>query len=295
MISINTFKEKTALAIITCNREEFLHKALESVDKDSVNEIFVINAGESFKNKPEGVKVIQCNRNPTPVGIAKNIALREMKKNHDFLFLMEDDVMIKDNRVFEQYILTAMDSGLWAGQLSYGVHGGVGGGNVAEDGTPLKRLTVQYSHNSVDLYKHSLHAFVLYHANTLKHIGYMGENYLNAAEHLDHYYVSFLKGLGSCYWYFPDIEDSFEYLTDIDTNHSSSVIRNSPEFKNYFSTGWGIFKEKYNVYPHEITDSSIEEVMQRLTFIEDNYSQKNILNKVYNNLDTGTIIGHISG
>ena len=279
MSETNRFKEKTAVALITCNREEFLHKALATIDREAVGQIYVINAGETLANTPkEGVKFIQCNRNPTVVGIAKNIALREMKQaGFEFLFLMEDDVIIKDNKVFERYIETAMDSGLWAGQLSYGVHGGVGGGNVADDGTPLKRLTVQYTQNKVDLYKHSLHAFVLYHANTLKHIGYMGENYLNAAEHLDHYYTAYLKGLGSNYWFFPDIENSFDYLEDLDTNHGSSVIRKNTEFTKNFSTSWGIFKEKYNIYPHEVTDSTPEEVQERLNFLEQNYSQKQLL------------------
>lgn len=278
MSEINRFKEKTAVALITCNREDFLHKALDSIDRDSVGQIFVINAGETLTKTPEGVKFIQCNRNPTVVGIAKNIALREMKQaGFDFLFLMEDDVVVKNSKVFEKYIETAMDSGLWAGQLSYGVHGGVGGGNVDEDGTPLTRLTVQYTKHKVDLYKHSLHAFVLYHANTLQHIGYMGENYLNAAEHLDHYYKAFTTSLGSPYWFFPDIENSFDYLGDIDTNHDSSVIRKSPEFKHNFSQSWGIFKEKFGFYPHEVPDTPLEQVQARLNFIEKHYSQKQFL------------------
>lgn len=278
MSKFNRFKEKTAVAIITCNREEFLHQAVESIDRDAVGEIFVVNAGNHLKKRPEGVKVVQCNRNPTVVGIAKNIALREMKKSgYEFLFLMEDDVKVKNNNVFQKYIETAMDSGLWAGQLSYGVHGGVGGGNVAPDGTPLKRLTVQYTHHKVDLYRNSFQAFTLYHANVLNQIGYFAENYLNAAEHLDHYYTAYLKGLGCNYWYFPDIENSFEYLEDIDANHSNSVIRNSKDFTTNFSTSWGLFKDKFNCYPHEVADSSVEEVNERLNLIEQNYSQKSLL------------------
>jgi hypothetical protein len=278
MSEINRFKEKTAVAIITCNREDFLHKALNSIDKDSVGAIYVINAGEQLKNRPEGVPLIQCNRNPTVVGIAKNIALREMKHaGYEFLFLMEDDVVVKNNKVFERYIDTAMDSGLWAGQLSYGTHGGVGGGNVSDDGTPLHRVTVQYTQNKVDLYRHSLHAFVLYHANIIDNIGYMGENYINAAEHLDHFYTAYLKGLGSNFWYFPDIENSFEYLEDIDVNHENSIIRGSRDFNSNFSTSWGIFKEKFQVFPHEITDSSIEEVQERLNYLEKTYSAKQFL------------------
>lgn len=278
MSDLNRFKAQTAVALITCNREDFLHKALDSIDRDSVNQIFVINAGAFLKKTPEDVKLIQCTRNPTVVGIAKNIALREMKNSgYDFLFLMEDDVIVKNSKVFEKYIDTAMDSGLWAGQLSYGTHGGAGGGNVDNDGNPLKRVTVQYTKNKVDLYKHSLHAFVLYHANTLQHIGYMAENYINAAEHLDQYYTAFLKNLGCHYWNFPDIEDSFEYLEDIDSNHENSIIRNSSDFTKNFSTSWGIFKEKFGMFPHEVPDSSPEEVHERLNFLERNYSQKQLL------------------
>jgi hypothetical protein len=101
--------------------------------------------------------------------------------------------------------------------------------------------------------------------------------------------------LGNSYWYFPDIENSFEYLEDIDTNHNSSVIRNSPDFRNYFSTGWGIFKEKYDVYPHEITDSSVEEVMKRLDFIEAHYSQKQIVEDYYKEVDLSTKLWNVSG
>lgn len=278
MSDLNKFKEQTAVALITCNREDFLHEALNSIDRDSVGQIFVINAGATLQKTPEDVKLIQCNRNPTVVGIAKNIALREMKnEGYQFLFLMEDDVLVKNSKVFEKYIETAMDSGLWAGQLSYATHGGVGGGNVDDGGTPLKRITVQYSKNRVDLYKHSLHAFVLYHANILRHIGYMSENYINAAEHLDHYYTAFLKNLGCAYWNFPDIENSFEYLQDIDTNHDSSVIRKSSDFLNNFSTSWGIFKEKFGMYPHEVTDSTLEEVQEHLDYLEQHYSQKHLL------------------
>ena len=85
----NRFKKSTSLSLITCNREDFLHRALETIDRDAIEQIYVINAGEQFKQPPENVKIIQCQRNPTVVGIAKNIALHEMRNaGYDFLFLM---------------------------------------------------------------------------------------------------------------------------------------------------------------------------------------------------------------
>jgi hypothetical protein len=52
MSEFNCFKEKTAVAIITCNREEFLHKALSSIDKDSEGEIFSL-LGVPYLNEEE--------------------------------------------------------------------------------------------------------------------------------------------------------------------------------------------------------------------------------------------------
>jgi hypothetical protein len=275
---MNRFKKQTAVAIITCNREDFFEKAVNSIDRECVDRIYVINNGAAYKKYPDGVEVIQAHRNPTVVGIGKNVALREMSNaGYEYLFVMEDDVFVKNNDVFEKYIVTAADSGLWAGQLSYGLHGGVGGGNVSNDGTPLKVATVQYTKNKVDLYKNSYAAFVLYHRNTLKHIGYMDERYLNAAEHLDHYYKAFLKNLGNYYWYFPDIENSFEYLEDQAPNHENSFIRNSETFKHDFSYSWQLFKEKFGIMPHEVKEADKDAVLDKLYLLEKHYARKDLL------------------
>jgi hypothetical protein len=275
---MNKFKDKTALAIITCNREDYFQKAVASVNRDAIGKLYVVNNGDQLKDLPPDTTLLQAKRNPTVVGIGKNSALRQMVADgYEYLFLMEDDVLVKNNEVFERYILTAADSGLWAGQLSYGLHGGVGGGNVANDGSPIKRHVIKYDKYKVDLYQNSFAAFVLYHASTLKHIGYMDERYLNSAEHLDHYYKAFLKNLGNFYWYFPDIENSFEYLEDIDTNHEGSCIRKSPSFKSDFSYSWQLFKEKYKLLPHEVREASPEQMLDKLALLEKHYARKDLL------------------
>lgn len=275
---MNKFKEKTAVAIITCNREEYFKKAIDSIDRNAVDRIYVVNNGKAYESYPDGVVVLQAQRNPTVVGIGKNSALRQMMNDgYDYLFLMEDDVKIKNNNVFEKYILTAADSGLWAGQLSYGLHGGAGGGNVADDGTPVKRHVIQYTKHKVDLYRNSFAAFVLYHRNTLNFIGLMDERYLNSAEHLDHYYKAFIKNLGNFYWYFPDIENSFEYLEDIDTNHEGSCIRKGSTFKEDFSYSWQLFKEKWKMFPHEVSDVSPAVMFDKLSLLEKYYARKDLL------------------
>jgi hypothetical protein len=275
---MNKFKNKTAVAIITCNREDYFKRAFKSIDPEAVSRIYVVNNGAPYKEYPDNSIILQSKRNPTVVGIGKNSALREMKKaGYDYLFLMEDDIIIKDNKVFEKYILTAADSGLWAGQLSYGLHGGVGGGNVTAEGAPIKKATIQYDKHKVDLYRNSFAAFTLYHAKTLDHLGYMDERYLNSAEHLDHYFRAFIKNLGNHYWYFPDIENSFEYIEDIDTNHEGSCIRKNPTFAADFSYSWQLFKEKFGVFPHEVKDVEPEVMLDKLALIERHHARKDLL------------------
>jgi hypothetical protein len=283
---LNRFAEETAIGIITCNRVDYVKQLLNSIDP-SVGSIYLINAGDPFSMNLEDIetfdkitKYIKTEKSPTPVGIAKNAALRNMR--HDgfkYLFLIEDDVKIKNNKVFEKYIETAADSGLWAGQLSYGTHGGTVGGNVKGDGTPNVIDSVKYDLHSVDLYPQGLQAFTLYHANVIKLIGYMDEYYVNAGEHLDHYYAAFLKGIGNYFWYFPDIENSSDYLEDIDSGHSGSIIRSSNKWKDNQKKAWAWFRRKYNYFPTQIPQSSKDKILARLEFIEKNYAKKDLINE----------------
>lgn len=278
--SMNKFAEDTAVGIITCNRPHFLKILLDSLDP-TVGDIYVINSGDKFElddsHRSKIKELIQCKVSPTPVGHAKNTLLRKMRHSgKKYLFLVEDDVKVKDNKVFEKYIETAADTGLWAGQLSYGLHGGVRGGNVKRDGTPNVRKVVDYTKTSISLFPQSFQAFTLYHSNTLKVIGYFDDFYINAAEHLDHYLDAFLKGIGNYFWWFPDIEDSGKYLEDIDQNHDQSVIRKTADWKVNMTRSWQWFKQKHGYFPSDVPQHSEEEVLDRLNFLETNYSQKQL-------------------
>ena len=280
---MNRFAEKTAIGIITCNRPDFLEKVLESIDPD-VGAIYVINSGDEIALSSEIVEkidsYIKTKSSPTPVGRAKNEILRAMRHDDfEYLFLIEDDVRIKDNKVFEKYIETAAETGLWAGQLSYGTHGGHAGGNVNKDGTPNVKEKVDYDSCAIDLYPQAFQAFTLYHANTIRILGYMDEFYVNAAEHLDHYQAAFLKGLGSYFWYFPDIENSSHYLEDIDKDHSGSVIRKDEEWKENMQKAWSWFKRKYGYFPNQMPIALQSQELERLDFIEKHYSRKDLLIK----------------
>lgn len=276
---INKFKQDTAIIIITCNREEFFQNLVKSIDSESAAKIYIVNAGDRYTEYPDNVEVIFPKRNPTVVGIAKNIGLRRAKQDgYKYLFLVEDDVVIRDNKVWEEYIKTAADSGLWTAQLSYGTHGGIFGGNVDTDGSPKRRAVVEYTTTKVDLYLYSFQAFTLIHSDHLTESVYFKESYSNAAEHLDQHQTIFLKEhKGLPIMWHPDIHNSFLYISDQDTNHVSSVIRKSPDFEKNFSNAWGEFKERFGYYPQNAPVFSQDDVLAMMGDIEGNFAEKNLL------------------
>lgn len=280
IVKLNKFSEETAIGIITCNRPDFVNQLIDSID-ESIGTIFLIDSSEVKTDIKDSFKLeehIVTESKPTSVGRAKNQLLRKMRHaGFKYLFLIEDDVKIKDNSVFEVYIKTAAETGLWAGQLSYGGHGGSAGGNIKIDGTPNVKEVVEYDTCSVSLYPQSFQAFTLYHANTIKFLGYFDDFYTNAVEHLDHYYNAFLKGLGNYFWYFPDISNSWDYLEDIDTNHTGSIIRKDPEWKDNVGKAMVWFQRKYGYIPVQIPHPQKDLVLKRLDFIEENYSRKDLL------------------
>jgi len=277
MSEINKFKEATAAVIITCNRPDFFKKIVDSIDRNAVGKIIVINAGDPYTEYPPDVEVMQAKRK-VPVGIAKNMGMRKaQQEGFEYIFLIEDDIIIKDNKVFEEYILTAADSGLWAAQLSYGLHGGIGGGNVKDDGTPKKRATVKYTNKEVDIYLFSFQAFTLIRSDMLGDGAYFDERYLNAAEHLAQHQKIFIGEKGTPLLYHADILNSFLYISDQDANHEQSVIRKDPEFNQNFSYSWQLFKETFGYYPQDAPRVSQEDVLSILTDLESRYSNKELL------------------
>ncbi len=276
----NPFKSKTAIGIVTCNRPDFFQKAYDSIDKDVVDSISVVNSGDKYEKYPEDVDVVFCQKNPTVVGVAKNMLLRKMREtspNAEFFFVMEDDVFIKNNAVFQKYIETGLESGLIHGQLSFATHGGITGGNVDPNtGVPIRRASVQYDKHVVDFFRHSFAAFTFFHASTFRALGpnLFNEKFLNAAEHLELHHRMQKKAMGTPFFYFADVSDSFEYIGDQDIDHKNSSIRNSPEFLPNFKYSWSLFKELHGHFPTSVPEIPQEQLMPWLEQLETMYSVK---------------------
>ena len=238
---------KIGLGLITCDRIDFFKKSLNSILTCSKNienfELIVINDGLEKIKSSENIKIIQTN-GKIGVGKAKNLALKYlMKKECEHIFLMEDDIVIKDQKAFDLYINTSKITGIK--HLNYGLHGNHNRDHLGE---PVVRKIVTYKDNitKINLYPNVLGAFSYYHIDCLNKIGLMDEQYYNAMEHVDHTYVAFKAGFHPPFRWFADAFGSENYLEDIVPDHKQSKIRSEENFQETFKKGLDIFIKKHN-------------------------------------------------
>lgn len=97
--------EKIGVGIVTYNRKDGLLKLLNSLPRQCIDELVIINDGQHF---PE-YSGLDChyilNEENLGVGCSKNRALSYLReKGVDHYFLIEDDVFVKRNDVFHRYI-----------------------------------------------------------------------------------------------------------------------------------------------------------------------------------------------
>jgi len=129
---------KIGIGVITCDRPDYLKKLVKSLENVSTNNLVIINDGEK---QLDGGKYFVHNNKPSRQGVgkAKNCALKLLRDN-DYIFLLEDDIIIKDKTVFEKYIEASNLSGIQ--HFNFAFHGI---DNYLPNGQPAIRLKLDYS------------------------------------------------------------------------------------------------------------------------------------------------------
>ena len=230
--------EKVGIGLITCDRPDFFKKSENSILNLNCVKI-VVDDGE---NKVE--TSVYKKETPFPksgVAKAKNIALSYLiDQGCAHIFLMEDDIEILNEKVFDLYINAQKSTGIK--HFNFGLHGNH---NLDYLGRPTIRTTVNYPDKiKINFYANVLGAFSYYHIDALKKVGLMDENFYNALEHVDHTYQIIQKGYHPPFRWFADVENSKIYLKDIVPDHQQSKIRNEKDFQQSFVKALDCFISK---------------------------------------------------
>lgn len=215
---------------MTYSRPGYLRQVLESTKYLELNYLKVFIDYHSKETQLELIKI--CTEYFLDVrivtenkGIAhmKNLALKDMiEEGIDHLFLLEDDILIKDLDVFEAYINYAEKKGVE--HLNFAHHG------------PANKDVYTIYNNSI-CYPNIVGAFSYYTRHCIERVGYLDEELYNAWEHVEHTERIANAGLTYPFWYFADLYGSEYYLEEIPGSIDNSSIRPRSDWKSNIEKG----------------------------------------------------------
>lgn len=264
------------VGLLTYNRPDYYAQVYASLPFCRFRELVVVNDGDGYYvPSPQTGQFDQRHHTviygETQRGIAwaKNQALKKLiDKECEHIFLIEDDVTIIDENVFDVYIRHAQTFGIH--HLNY----------LKIDGN---ERTLKYTYKAsngcaLGFYQNPQGAFSYFNANIIKKLGYFDENYMNAFEHIDFEY-NLAKRVAPPFWYFPDVLDSEKYLTTIKGSDENSTITNKANYKANWETSAQYFIKKWKRFTSQIPDDGTECLEKSLQFLETNFSRKKEVNK----------------
>ena len=260
--------KKIGVGIVTYNRKAGLFKLYQSLPRDIIDALIVVNDGAYYPELAELDCYLHHNEINQGVGRSKNIALRYLQaENVDHFFLIEDDIFVKDPAVFAQYISLSARTGIQ--HFNFSQHGDK---NMLADGTPKPCYTMDYGDFSMPIYNACVGAFCYYSRKCLDKVGLMDEIYYNAVEHLDHTYAVIKAGFHPSYHYFPDIENSGDYLGDEGWSPQQSTISGKLSSRAISLVAATHFQEKHGCLPPKIPLVSIDALKKELAALKKKYA-----------------------
>jgi glycosyltransferase involved in cell wall biosynthesis len=266
---------KIGLGIITCDRPAGLQKALTSLPWEWLDRVVVVNDGapvssEILREEGRGRAEILQNESNLGVGKSKNRALRHLlQAGMDHLFLMEDDIFVKDGRVFEQYVEAARITGIQ--HLNFSQHGP---NNKGPQGKADPITVLDYGSLRIALHRHCVGAFSYYSRHCLKAVGLMDEDFFNSGEHLEHTYRILRAGFHPPFWFFADVDRSEELLGEEPWSVSQSRIASRADQAELFRKSDALFQAKHGHPLGRIPAAGKEMVMGDLKKIQGRFGKK---------------------
>ena len=266
---------KVGIGIITCNRPEYLTTLLESIKNCNWADLVIINDGDEISIPGYDYYIIN-NETNLGVGKSKNKAMQHLlDKGCDYIFIIEDDMIILDETVFDKYIDAHEVSGIH--HFNYGPGSPFNRKQTIQNfdlhnrhlldqhTEPNPKLVIDYGNVKVSLFEHTVAMFSFFTKEVLEKVGLIDDAFYNAWEHVDHTYRIIKAGYHPPFWWFADLYDSHKYLTEApEAINNSSIANNTEQWNKNVYGGREIYKQKHGHYPNEPPYVTKEQVIQNI-------------------------------
>lgn len=256
-------KEKIGVGIITYNSEDYFKTLYESLPLALIDELVVVNGGNHYREN-YACNWIQHNTNNYP-SVCRNDAINFLtNRNCEHIFIIEDDMIIKNPKIFEAYINASKISGLkYLCFTSIAWESGAIGNR-----TP--RLTVNYKNNiSISFYKNMCNEFTYHHVSCFNQVGLYDTQFRDPFD-IDMAYRESKTEYASNFWWFADITNSDDYIMNNPnaTSRLQSSDRPDGSREQRINEQWDLFYKKHNLYVNQIEDHGQQNLLNKLKRIK---------------------------
>lgn len=243
--------KKIGVGILTHNRPDYYWQCFEAVKKNA-NDIdvkMVVNDGDGVYVDCNGFTYSNHEHN-LGISKSKNEILSYLIYNGcDYMFIVEDDILIKSPECFKQYIKHHEVSG---------IHHFCCGSFLPSRGGSLKTFNYSNHNCSVDVYSNCAGSFCFYTRESLLSVGMFDEKYWNALEHVDLTYRLAKAGYTTPFGFFADISNSKDLIASIGGEFNDSVV--NKENNKKVTEAFNYFKQKFGKGFPEVYESNLNEV-----------------------------------
>lgn len=245
------------VAVITCNRPTLLAQCMDSIDRNYIDKLIVVNDGANLHVTPTCDEYIH---NPSNLGVclSKNIAMqRLLDLGCTYIFIVEDDMVVKDNHVWSRYIEVSQATGIH--------HMAFGAIDYCNSVPEYDIVDMQ-----LKLWKNACGAFTFYTAYALSKVGLLDPHFNgNCWEHIEHTYSMYLNNLTTPFWTFADVNDAWTYLRN-GGQGKSSIDNRKVGYAEAYNKGLEYFRSKHGMYVGHIPQPTIDQVKASLMSMYNN-------------------------
>lgn len=260
---------KLGVGIVTYNSENYFKALFDSLPLARIDELIVVNGGESYNNSYP-CNWIQHKNNYYPATCRNDCVNFLLNRNCEHIFLIEDDMIIKDEGIFDAYINTSNKSGIkYFSFVSTSSCTGTPGGR-----TP--KLTIDYNNDiKVCLYQNMCNEFTYHNKLCFEKTGLYDTKFRDPFD-IDLAYRESKQDYCSPFWWFADIDKSDDYIMNNPVAVSRLQSNNRPDGsrEQRIMEQWQLFENKHSVSVNQIPALLKTDVINKLKNIQKKYGVK---------------------
>jgi hypothetical protein len=255
---------KIGVGIVTFNSENYYKDLYNSLPFDSIDELVTVNGGDEYNEKYKNSDWIQHNKNRFPSVCRNDCITFLLNKDCEHIFIIEDDMIIKNKNIFKKYIEASKQSG-----LKY-LHFVSTSWEAGTPGNRTPRLTVEYSKDvSISFYKNMCNEFTYHHKSCYEEVGIYDTQFRNPFDIDLAYRESKYGKYAAPFWWFADITNSDDYICNNPIAVSRLQAKDNPNSREKtIQKEWEKFIQKHGLLVNQIPDTSKNDVLLLLKKIK---------------------------